>query len=78
MNKKIGKQLKLLWQKVGLIVNLFQMVEYNLANILAFDEILREFYSKPEIASILPQIEADVEASKMPVTAAVKKLLGAR
>jgi hypothetical protein len=43
MNKKIEKQLKFLWEKVGLVVNLSQMVEYNLANILAFDEILREF-----------------------------------
>lgn len=43
MDKKIEKQLFHLWEKVGLIVNLSQMVEYNLANILAFDEILREF-----------------------------------
>lgn len=43
MNKKIKKQLNCLWVKVGVIVNLSQMVEYNLANILAFDEILREF-----------------------------------
>lgn len=43
MDKKIEKQLINLWGKVGLIVNLSQMVEYNLANILAFDEILREF-----------------------------------
>ena len=43
MDKKIEKQLVNLWGKVGLIVNLSQMVEYNLANILAFDEILREF-----------------------------------
>ena len=43
MYKKIKKVLKQLWGKVGLIVNLSQMVEYNLANILAFDEILREF-----------------------------------
>ena len=40
---KIEKQLNCLWAKVGVIVNLSQMVEYNLANILAFDEILREF-----------------------------------
>jgi len=40
---KIEQQLKELWGKVGFIVNLFQMLEYNLANILAFDEILREF-----------------------------------
>jgi len=43
MDKKIEKQLVNLWGKVGLIVNLSQMVEYNLANILAFDEILLEF-----------------------------------
>lgn len=43
MDKKIEKQLFHLWEKVGLIVNLSQMVEYNLSNILAFDEILREF-----------------------------------
>lgn len=42
------------------------------------DEILREFYSMPQIAAALPQIEAEVEASKLPVTAAVKKLLDAR
>lgn len=43
MNNKIEQELLKLWEKVGLIVNLSQMVEYNLANILAFDEILREF-----------------------------------
>ena len=43
MDKKIEKQLVNLWGKVGLIVNLSQMVEYNLANILAFDEILQKF-----------------------------------
>jgi len=43
MSKEIEKQLKCLWEKVGVVVNLSQMVEYNLANILAFDEILREF-----------------------------------
>lgn len=43
MNKKIEKQLIHLWGKIGFIVHLSQMVEYNLANILAFDEILREF-----------------------------------
>ncbi len=36
MDKKIEKQLVDLWRKVGYIVNLSQMVEYNLANILAF------------------------------------------
>lgn len=43
MDIKIEKELLELWGKVGFIVNLSQMVEYNLANILAFDEILREF-----------------------------------
>ena len=43
MKRKVKKQLILLWGKVGFIVQLSQMVEYNLANILAFDEILREF-----------------------------------
>ena len=43
MNKDIEEKLLRLWGKVGFIVNLSQRVEYNLANILAFDEILREF-----------------------------------
>ena len=43
MDKTIEEQLVHLWGKVGFIVNLSQMVEYNLSNILAFDEILREF-----------------------------------
>lgn len=43
INSKTKKQLLHLWGKVGFIVHLSQMVEYNLANILAFDEILREF-----------------------------------
>ena len=43
MKRADKRDLKLLWEKVGFIVNLSQMVEYNLANILAFDEILREF-----------------------------------
>lgn len=40
---KYKKELLHLWGKVGLIVNLSQMIEYTLANVLAFDEILREF-----------------------------------
>lgn len=43
MEKKIEKQLIQLWGKVGFIVNLSQMIEYTLANVLAFDELLREF-----------------------------------
>lgn len=40
--KKIKKMEHLLG-KVGYIVQLSQMIEYNLANILALDELLREF-----------------------------------
>ena len=40
---EIEQKLNHLWGKVGVVVNLSQMIEYNLANILAFDEILREF-----------------------------------
>ena len=43
ISKKVEKQLVHLWGKVGFIVNLSQMIEYNLANILSADEILREF-----------------------------------
>lgn len=45
MKRANKRDLILLWEKVGFIVNLSQMLEYNLANILAFDEILREFES---------------------------------
>lgn len=44
--KDLEKDLEQLWGKVGFIVNLSQMIEYNLANILAFDEILREFIDR--------------------------------
>lgn len=37
------KKVELLWTKVGFVVQLSQMVEYNLANILGFDEILKRF-----------------------------------
>lgn len=37
------KKMEHLWGKVGYIVQLSQMIEYNLANILALDELLREF-----------------------------------
>ena len=43
MKKEIKEQLIQLWGKIELIVHLSQMIEYNLANILAFDELLREF-----------------------------------
>lgn len=41
--EEIQEKLTHLWGKVGFILNLSQMIEYTLANILAFDEILREF-----------------------------------
>lgn len=43
MNNFIEEQLIHLWGKVGFITHLSQMVEYNLANIIALDRILREF-----------------------------------
>lgn len=45
-DKAYKQQLEEVWGKVGFIVNLSQMIEYNLANILAFNEILREFDNK--------------------------------
>ncbi len=51
LSRKAQKQLKELWTKVGLIVNLSQMIEYTLANILAFDEILREFEETDSVFS---------------------------
>ena len=42
------KKVELLWTKVGFVVQLSQMVEYNLANILGFDEILRKLRTLEE------------------------------
>ena len=42
------------------------------------EEVLREFYALEGVAKILPQIESDVENSKISVTSAVKTLLDAR
>ncbi len=42
------------------------------------EEILREFYRSPHVAMLLESTIEDVKASKLPVTAAVKKLLEAR
>ena len=39
----INQDLQEVWGKVGFIVHLSQMVEYNLANILSADELLRGF-----------------------------------
>ncbi|MBR6751217.1 MAG: hypothetical protein IKM01_03100 [Clostridia bacterium] len=40
---EINQNLQELWGKVGFIVHLSQMVEYNLANILSADELIRGF-----------------------------------
>ena len=40
---EINQNLQELWGKVGFIVHLSQMAEYNLANILSADELLRGF-----------------------------------
>ena len=48
----INQNLQELWGKVGFIVHLSQMVEYNLANILSADELLREFEERDSICII--------------------------
>ncbi len=40
---KCNRYHKKIWGSIGFIVNLSQMIEYNLANILAIDEILSAF-----------------------------------
>ena len=47
-----NKDLLELWGKVGFIVHLSQMVEYNLANILSADELLREFNERDSMCII--------------------------
>lgn len=46
LSEDMNERLTELWGKVGFIVNLSQMIEYNLANILAFDQLLKEFDNK--------------------------------
>ena len=40
------------WGKVGFIVHLSQMVEYNLANVLSADELLRKFEERDSMCTI--------------------------
>ena len=47
-----NQKLQELWGKVGFIVHLSQMVEYNLANILSADELLREFEERDSMCTI--------------------------
>ena len=49
---EINQSLQELWGKVGFIVHLSQMVEYNLANILSADELLREFEERDSMCTI--------------------------
>ena len=48
----INQNLQELWGKVGFIIHLSQMVEYNLANILSADELLREFEERDSMCII--------------------------
>ena len=48
----IDQNLQELWGKVGFIIHLSQMVEYNLANILSADELLREFEERDSMCII--------------------------
>lgn len=52
LTNETNKDLLELWSKVGFIVHLSQMVEYNLANILSADEILREFEERDSMCTI--------------------------
>lgn len=47
-----NQNLQELWGKVGFIIHLSQMVEYNLANILSADELLREFEERDSMCII--------------------------
>lgn len=51
-DSKIEKDLLYLWGKVGFIVHLSQLVEYNLANILSADELLKEFEERNSMCII--------------------------
>ena len=52
MQEPINNDLFEIWGKVGFIVHLSQMVEYNLANILSADELLREFEERDSMCII--------------------------
>ena len=52
LSDEVKEKLVQLWGKVGLIINRSQMIEYNLTNILATDEILREFEDRDSMTII--------------------------
>lgn len=64
LSKKVTKQLKQVWRQVGFIVNLSQMIEYTLYNILALNEILKEFESR-DIMSVFEYNELVDKANKI-------------
>lgn len=79
MKKEIEDKLAHLWGKVGFIVQLSQMIEYTLSNVLAFDEILREFDNRDSMC-VLEYNEFAKRAndlyeklSKKPLGAGIKK-----
>lgn len=49
ISQEVENKLKEIWGKVGFIIHLSQMIEYNLANILAFDELLSKLEQKDSI-----------------------------
>lgn len=49
--QEIEKQYFEILEKVGLIINLSQMIEYNVANILAFDDLLSSFNDRNDMYS---------------------------
>lgn len=51
-NDSYSKDLSMLYGKVGLIVNLSQMIEYTLANIFAFNDLLKEFEEKDTMLAL--------------------------
>ena len=46
--------------KVGLVVHLSQMIEYNIANILALDELCENFYKSK---NVLVEIDASKDST---------------
>ena len=52
MFEGVNNALTDIWGKVGFIVHLSQMFEYNLANILSADELLREFEERNSMCTI--------------------------
>ena len=70
---EINQNLQELWGKVGFIVHLSQMVEYNLANILSADELLREFEERDSMC-IMEYNEFAEKSNKLYRTLSTKPL----